>query len=92
LPGDVVLANRHGTIFIPSYLVSELVLSSEVVGLRDIFGFQRLREKQYTPGQIDTKWTDEIETDFIKWIKAYPDNQLPMTRKELEDYLNSKNG
>lgn len=90
LPGDVVLANSYGTIFIPAYLVDELVLSSEVVGLRDQFGFQRLREKKYTPGQIDTKWTDEINIDFINWIKEYPDNKLPMTRKELNDYLKEK--
>lgn len=90
LPGDVVLANRHGTIFIPSHLADKLVLSSEVVGLRDQFGFQRLREKKYTPGQIDTGWTEEIKTDFRNWIKNYPDGKLPMTRKELEDYLNSQ--
>ncbi len=90
LPGDVVLANRHGTIFIPAHLASELVLSSEIVGLRDQFGFQRLREKKYTPGQIDTKWTSAIEADFRDWIKKFPDGKLPMTRKELEDYLNSK--
>lgn len=87
LPGDVVLANPHGTIFIPSHLVARLVLSSEVVGLRDLFGFQRLREKKYTPGEIDTRWTDEIKTDFKNWLKNYPDNKLPMTRKELDDYI-----
>lgn len=90
LPGDVVLANRYGTIFIPSHLVAKLVLASEVVSLRDQFGFQRLREKTYTPGQIDTKWTDAIKADFRKWLKAYPDNQLPMTRKELDDYMDSQ--
>ena len=87
LPGDVVLANQHGVIFIPSHFVAELVISSEVVGLRDLFGFQRLREKTYTPGQIDTKWTDAIKADFLKWLKEYPNAQLPMTRKELDDYL-----
>jgi regulator of RNase E activity RraA len=90
LPGDAVLANRHGTIFIPSHLVDKLVLSSEVVGLRDQFGFQRLREKKYTPGQIDTQWTDEIKTDFRNWLKEYPDANLPMTRKELDDYLSTQ--
>ncbi len=90
LPGDVVLANRYGTIFIPSHLVEKLVLASEVVGLRDQFGFQRLREKTYTPGQIDTKWTDAIKADFRKWLKAYPDSKLPMTRKELDDYMDSQ--
>lgn len=90
LPGDVVLANRHGTIFIPAHLAENLVLSSEVVGLRDQFGFQRLREKKYTPGQIDTKWTDGITADFRAWLEKYPDGELPMTRKELNDYLDSK--
>lgn len=87
LPGDVVLANRHGTIFIPSHLVAQLVISSEVVALRDEFGFQRLREKTYTAGQIDTRWTDEIKADFLDWLKKYPDAKLPMTRKELNDYI-----
>ncbi len=90
LPGDVVLANRHGTVFIPSHLASELVLSSEIVGLRDLFGFQRLREKKYTAGQIDTRWTSEINTDFENWLKSYPDSKLPMTRKELNDYMASR--
>lgn len=89
-PGDVVLANRHGVIFIPSHHLSELILSSEVVGLRDEFGFQRLKEKKYTPGEIDTKWTDEIKKDFVKWTKQYPDNKLPMTRTELNDFLKKK--
>ena len=92
LPGDVVLANQHGIIFIPAHFVAKLVLSSEVVGLRDQFGFQRLREKTYTPGQIDTKWTEVIKADFLQWLKKYPDDKLPMTRKELDDYLKaSKN-
>ncbi|MCJ7467722.1 MAG: RraA family protein [Maribacter sp.] len=90
LPGDIVLANRHGTVFIPAHLVEKLVLSSEVVGLRDQFGFQRLREKKYTPGQIDTRWTDEINADFRNWIQKYPEDKLPMTRKELESYLNEQ--
>jgi regulator of RNase E activity RraA len=91
LPGDIVLANQHGTVFIPAHLVEKLVLSSEVVGLRDQFGFQRLREKKYTPGQIDTRWTDEIKADFRNWIQKYPQDKLPMTQKELENYLNEQN-
>ncbi|MEO1010131.1 MAG: RraA family protein [Bacteroidota bacterium] len=90
LPGDVVLANRYGTIFIPAHLVQELVLTSEVVGLRDVFGFQRLREKTYTPGQIDTRWTDAIKADFRQWLNTYPDSKLPMTRQELNEYMKTQ--
>ncbi|HEV8084888.1 MAG TPA: RraA family protein [Chitinophagaceae bacterium] len=91
LPGDVVLANQYGTIFIPANLIDELVISSEVTALRDQFGFQRLKEKKYLAGQIDSRWSDEIKKDFLNWINNYPDNKLPMTRKELNDYLKAHN-
>jgi 4-hydroxy-4-methyl-2-oxoglutarate aldolase len=90
LPGDVVLAKKYGTIFIPAHLVEELVLTSEVTALRDQFGHQRLRDGKYTPGEIDTKWTDTISKDFLNWVNAYP-GKLPMTKKELDDYLKDRN-
>ena len=40
------------------------------IALRDKFGHQRLREGKYTPGQIDTRWTDEIKADFLKWLRC----------------------
>jgi len=90
LPGDVVLANKYGVIFIPAYLTEELVLTSEVTGLRDEFGHQRLREGKYLPGEIDSKWSEEIKTDFLDWLNNYP-GQLPMTKQELDDYLKERN-
>lgn len=89
LPGDVVLAKKAGTIFIPAHLVEELVLNSEFIQLRDQFGHQRLREGKYTPGQIDTQWTDAIKNDFINWLKNYP-GKLPMTRQELDNYMKAR--
>jgi regulator of RNase E activity RraA len=88
LPGDVVLAKKTGTIFIPAPLVEDLVLNAEFVQLRDAFGHQRLREGKYTPGQIDQQWTDEIKKDFLQWLDTR--KQLPMTRKELDDYMKSR--
>jgi 4-hydroxy-4-methyl-2-oxoglutarate aldolase len=90
LPGDVVLAKKYGVIFIPAYLVEELVLTSEVTALRDEFGHQRLREKKYLPGQIDSQWSEEIKKDFLDWLNNYPGN-LPMTRTELDNYLKERN-
>lgn len=90
LPGDVVLAKKYGTIFIPAHLVEELVLTSEVTALRDEFGHLRLREGKYTPGEIDTKWSDAIQKDFLNWVNNYP-GKLPMTKKELDDYLKDRN-
>lgn len=89
LPGDVVLANSFGIVFIPAYLMADLVISSEVTALRDEFGFLRLKERKYTAGQIDMKWIQPIKDDFVNWLTSYPDNKLPMKRKELNDYLKS---
>lgn len=90
LPGDVVLAKKYGVIFIPSHLVEDLVITSEVTGLRDKFGHQRLREKKYLAGQIDSQWTDEIRKDFMNWLKNYP-GKLPMTQEELDKYFKERN-
>src|SRR5665647_212065 len=90
LPGDVVLAKKYGVIFIPAYLVEDLVLTSEVTALRDEFGHQRLREKKYLAGQIDSEWSEEIKKDFLNWLNNYPD-KLPMSKEELDKYLKDRN-
>jgi regulator of RNase E activity RraA len=90
LPGDVVLAKKYGVIFIPAHLVENLVITAEVTGLRDQFGHQRLREKKYLAGEIDSEWSDTIKKDFLNWLKNYP-GKLPMTQKELDDYLKERN-
>jgi 4-hydroxy-4-methyl-2-oxoglutarate aldolase len=90
LPGDVVLAKKYGVIFIPAYLVEDLVLTAEVTALRDEFGHQRLKEKKYLAGQIDSQWSEEIRKDFLEWLKNYP-GKLPMTKEELDNYLKERN-
>ena len=90
LPGDVVLAKKFGTIFIPAHLADELVITAEVTALRDQFGHQRLREKKYLAGEIDTEWTPAIKQDFLSWLNNYP-GKLPMPKKELDDYLKAHN-
>lgn len=89
LPGDVLLAKKGGVVFIPAHLVEDVVLNAEFISLRDKFGHQRLREGKYTPGQIDTQWTDEIKKDFLKWLDDNP-GVLPMSRKELDEYMKNR--
>lgn len=90
LPGDAVLAKKYGVIFIPAHLLDTVVLNAEFISLRDQFGHQRLREGKYTPGQIDTAWTDEIKKDFLQWLKDNPD-KLPMTKEELDRFMKERN-
>ncbi|MEX2568453.1 MAG: RraA family protein [Cyclobacteriaceae bacterium] len=89
LPGDVVLANKWGVIFIPSHLVADLVINAEFTALRDQFGHQRLREQKYTAGEIDSRWSDVIKEDFLNWLNDKQD--LPMSKAELDDYLKERN-
>lgn len=90
LPGDVVLAKKYGVIFIPAHLVEDLVITSEITALRDEFGHQRLIEKKYLAGQIDSEWTEEIKKDFLNWLNNYP-GKLPMSKEELDNYLKERN-
>lgn len=86
LPGDVVLAKREGVIFIPAHLAERVVITSEIIALRDEFGIQRLQEGTYTPGQIDSRWTEEIERDFSHWLDQHAD-RLPVPKPEFQEYL-----
>jgi len=83
MPGDVVLGKKEGVIFIPAYLAQEVVETSEIVRLRDKFGHERLRQGKYTPGQIDRKWTEDIEKDFGEWLKAQGMEVTPEQRERL---------
>jgi regulator of RNase E activity RraA len=86
MPGDVVLGRNGGVIFIPAQLAEQVVQSSEITHLRDLFGHQRLREGKYTAGQIDTRWTSPIEADFRNWLKENSD-RLPVAREQIDDIL-----
>jgi 4-hydroxy-4-methyl-2-oxoglutarate aldolase len=89
LPGDAVLAKKEGVVFVPAHLVQKVVLTGEFIGLRDKFGQEMLRKGVYTPGQIDTKWTEEIKNAFLKWLDTHPE-ELPMSRKELDEYMKDR--
>jgi regulator of RNase E activity RraA len=89
MPGDVVLGRDGGVIFVPPHLAERVVETSEIVRLRDLFGQQRLAEGTYTSGQIDARWSDEIERDFSGWLT---DNigELPVPRARIEELLKTR--
>ena len=89
LPGDIVLAKKEGVIFIPAHLAEEIVVTSEVVRLRDMFGITRLKEGVYSPGEIDNKWSDEIEKDFSKWLNDHID-ELPVPKEQIKELLKKR--
>jgi regulator of RNase E activity RraA len=89
MPGDVVLGKMGVVVFIPPHLAERVVTTSEIVRLRDMFGHQRLREGKYTAGQIDTRWADDIEKDFSKWLNDHI-NELPVGKEQIQAFLKDR--
>ena len=90
MPGDVVLGRNGGVIFIPAQLAEKVVTDSERTHLRDAFGHQRLNEKKYTAGQIDARWSPEIEADYRNWLKENKDH-LPVPAAQIDKMLKDGN-
>ncbi|MFA5818809.1 MAG: hypothetical protein WC854_05970, partial [Bacteroidales bacterium] len=90
LPGDVVLAKKHGVTFIPAYLVADLVISSEYTALSDEFNFFCIRTKkfEYNNEQFVNVTPEEFDKAFMDWLNAYPN--LPMPKKELFNYIETR--
>lgn len=89
MPGDVVLGKLGVVVFVPPHLAEKVCTTSEIVRLRDMFGHQRLREGKYTAGQIDAKWSDDIEKDFSKWINDQI-NELPVPKETIQQFLKDR--
>ena len=89
MPGDVVLGKEGIVSFIPPQLAEKVVKTSEIVQLRDAFGHLRLREGKYSAGQIDARWTDDIEKDFSKWLNDHI-NELPVPKEQIQEILKER--
>jgi 4-hydroxy-4-methyl-2-oxoglutarate aldolase len=87
LPGDVVLAKKHGVVFIPATLVAELVISSEYIMLHDEFNFQAIKTNRwpYKNEEFQNVTREAFDKAFADWLNAYPN--LPMPKKELFEYI-----
>ncbi len=70
MPGDIVLGDPEGLMFIPPQLAEKVVETAEDVQRRDEWSHLMLEKGVYTPGQLDTTWTDEIEADFARWVET----------------------
>ncbi len=89
MAGDIVLGRDGAVSFIPAHLAEKVVVTSEVVRLRDMFGHQRIREGKYTAGDIDTRWSDDIERDFSRWLEDHID-ELPIAREQIQEILKER--
>ena len=89
LPGDLVIAQREGVLFVPAHLAEQVVSTAEFVMRKDQFGFEMVKSGKYTTGQIDSQWTDDIKTAFLKWLEQHPELGK-MTRAELDKVMSKR--
>jgi regulator of RNase E activity RraA len=89
MPGDLVIADREGVLFIPAHLADQVISTAEFVTLKDKFGFEMVKTNQYSTGQIDSQWTDQIKTDFLNWLKKHPELGK-MTRADLDKVMSQR--
>jgi len=89
LPGDLVIADKEGVLFIPAQLAELVISTAEFVTLKDKFGFEMVKSKRYTTGQIDSQWTDEIKLYFLKWLDRHPELGK-MSKTKLDEVMSKR--
>ena len=89
LPGDLVISEKEGVLFIPAQLAEKVISIAEFIGLRDDYSHTVLKAGKFTPGQIDSDWTEEIKKDFIKWIDQNP-GEVKLTRAQLDEFMKKR--
>lgn len=89
MPGDLVIGNREGVLFIPAQLAELVVSTAEFVDLKDKFGFEMVRSGKYSTGQIDSQWTEEIKQQFLNWLGKHPELGK-MTKAQLDEIMSKR--
>ena len=89
LPGDLVIAQKEGVLFIPAHLAEKVVATSEFVALRDDFSHAMLKAGTFSTGEIDSQWSNQIREAFIKWLEHNP-KKGKMTRAQLDSFMEKR--
>jgi regulator of RNase E activity RraA len=89
LPGDLVIAQKEGVLFVPAHMAEQVVSTAEFVIRKDQFGFEMVRTGKYSTGEIDSQWTDAIKTEFLQWLEKHPELGK-MTREELDKVMSKR--
>jgi regulator of RNase E activity RraA len=89
LPGDLVISEKEGVLFVPAHLAEKVIATAEFIALRDKFGQEMLKSGRYTTGEIDSEWTAPIKEAFLKWLDQNP-KEVKMTRAQLDDFMKKR--
>lgn len=86
LPGDLVIGDRTGVVFIPSHMAEQVVSTVEFIATVDTFKHAMIEENRYGSHDLDSEWGDEIRDVFVRWVEQNPD-QNQYTRSEVDEFM-----
>jgi regulator of RNase E activity RraA len=89
LPGDLVLSEKEGVLFIPAHLAETVIATAEFIALRDKFSHAILKEGKFSTGEIDSQWNDTIKEAFMKWQDQNAGN-AKITRAQLDEFMKKR--
>lgn len=70
LPGDIVVGNENGVLFVPSHLVDTVIENAFKMLARDLFAFPRLRAGVYTTADVDAPvWPPKMLGELIDFLE-----------------------
>ncbi len=71
LPGDIVYGYKGGVLFIPAHLVSYIINEAKKPHIKDIFGFDMLKQNTYTTADIDRGiWPISMLDELMDFIRT----------------------
>jgi regulator of RNase E activity RraA len=89
LPGDLVISDKEGVLFIPAHLAEMVIATGEFMTARADFSKAMLKEGRYSSGQVDSQWTDDMKEHFLRWLKETK-SETQMTRKQLDEFMSKR--
>ncbi|HWB98277.1 MAG TPA: hypothetical protein VG672_16305 [Bryobacteraceae bacterium] len=69
MPGDVVLGDREGVIFIPPHLLPEIVEAADLTHIHDEWTKMKLMTGKYRSSQIYGKLSPELRAEYDAYVK-----------------------
>ena len=89
LPGDLVITDKEGVLFIPAHMAEKVIATAEFMTARAAFSRAMLKEGRYNSGQMDSQWTDVIKEHFLRWLKE-TNSDIKITRAQLDEFMSKR--
>lgn len=75
MPGDVVLGDQDGLLFIPPHLVEEIITAVKTKRVRDAWSKKQFDTGKYKSSEIYGRPSPELQKDLEQFMKAHGINQ-----------------